>query len=160
MSYEMNYIQILIDGLKKKYHVLMRISELNAEQAVLAADKELDFETFGITLEKKQECIDELNKLDEGFETVYKRVKDELNNRANLYEKEVILLKELVNQVTEKSIGVQAEEERNRQAIQGKFDVYKKEIRKFKVSSQVTNSYYKNMNGLEVNNPVFMDKKK
>ncbi|MBP3542995.1 MAG: flagellar protein FliT, partial [Lachnospiraceae bacterium] len=78
MEYSVDYIQVLIDSLRKKSVVLDRISELNEEQKQLAAVGKVDLEEFQKTLEGKQDCIDELNKLDEGFELVYERVKPEL----------------------------------------------------------------------------------
>ena len=160
MEYSVDYIQVLIDSLRKKSAVLDRISELNEEQKQLAAVGKVDLEEFQKTLEGKQDCIDELNKLDEGFELVYERVKPELVDNAANHREEIQLLKQLISEITEKSMRVQTEEERNRQTIAAQFSSYKKEIRQYKMSRNVTSSYYKNMNKLQNIEPVFMDKKK
>lgn len=156
----MNYIQILIDSLKKKSAVLDRVCELNEEQRQLAAAGKIDLEEFGKTLEGKQGCIDELNQLDEGFELVYERVKPELTEHAEKHKEEIGLLKQLINEITEKSVRAQTEEERNRQLIAAQYAGYKKEIRQYKVGRNVTSNYYKSMNRLQNVEPVFMDKKK
>lgn len=160
MEYSVDYIQVLIDSLKKKIAVLDKISQINGEQKQLAATDRLELEEFQKTLDKKQECIDELNKLDEGFELVYKRVKTELTEDAAAHKEEITLLKALIGEITEKSVAVQAEEERNRQTIAAHFSSFKKEIRQFKASRSATANYYKNMNKLQNVEPVFMDKKK
>ena len=156
----MDYIQILIDSLKKKSAVLDRICELNEEQRQLAATGKIDLEEFGKTLEGKQGCIDELNQLDEGFELVYERVKPELTEHAEKHKEEISLLKQLIGEITEKSVRAQTEEERNRQLIAAQYAGYKKEIRQYKVGRNVTSNYYKSMNRLQNVEPVFMDKKK
>ncbi len=160
MEYSVDYIQVLIDSLRKKSAVLDRISELNEEQKQLAAVGKVDLEEFQKTLDGKQDCIDELNKLDEGFELVYERVKPELVDNAANHKEAIQLLKQLISEITEKSMRVQTEEERNRQTIAAQFSSYKKEIRQYKMSRNVTSSYYKNMNKLQNIEPVFMDKKK
>lgn len=160
MEYSVDYIQILIDSLKKKIVVLDKISGINEEQKMLAVEDRLELEEFQQTLDKKQDCIDELNKLDEGFELIYERVKPELVDNAANHKEEIILLKKLIAEITEKSVAVQAEEERNRQAIAAQFDTYKKEIRQFKANRSATANYYKSMNKLQNIEPVFMDKKK
>lgn len=160
MEYSVDYIQVLIDSLRKKSAVLDRISELNEEQKQLAAVGKVDLEEFQKTLDGKQDCIDELNKLDEGFELVYERVKPELVDNAANHKEAIVLLKQLISEITEKSMRVQTEEERNRQTIAAQYASYKKEIRQYKMSRNVTNSYYKNMNKLQNVEPVFMDKKK
>lgn len=160
MEYSVNYIQVLTDSLRKKSAVLDRICELNEEQKQLAAAGKLDLDEFGKTLEEKQDCIDELNKLDEGFELVYERVKTELVDNAENHKEEITLLKQLIAEITDKSMRAQAEEERNRQAIAAQYAGYKKEIRQYKVGRNVTTSYYNSMNKLQNVEPVFMDKKK
>ena len=160
MEYSVDYIQVLIDSLKKKSAVLDRISELNEEQKQLAATGKVDLEEFQKTLDGKQDCIDELNKLDEGFELVYERVKPELVDNAENHKDAIILLKRLISEITDKSMHVQTEEERNRQMIAAQYATYKKEIRQYKMGRNVTTSYYNSMNKLQNVEPVFMDKKK
>lgn len=160
MEYGTDYIQVLIDSSKKKVKVLEDISRLNEEQKILASGEKLDLEKLEVTLEGKQDCIDELNKLDEGFELIYERVKPEILGHASDHKEQIQELKELVALITEKSMAVQAEEERNKQAIAAHFASYKKEIRQFKASKSAASNYYKNMNNLQSLQPMFMDKKK
>ena len=152
MEYQTDYIQILIKSLQKKIETLDFISSVNMEQKKLAEEENFDLEAFEKTLEKKQEGIDALNKLDEGFETVFERVKPEIT--------EIEQLKKLVTLVTEKGIIAQTEEARNKALIEKQFSGLRKDIRQKKMTKNVTNNYYKNMNKLNVIDSVFMDKKK
>lgn len=160
MEYSVDYIQVLIDSLKKKIDLLDTISQINEEQRKLASFEKLDLELLQETVDRKSKCIDELNKLDEGFQLVYNRVKPELQGNAAAHKESIVLLKQLISEITDKSVAVQAEEERNRQAIAAHFATYKKEIRQFKASRSATTNYYKSMNKLQNVEPVFMDKKK
>lgn len=160
MSHEQDYIKILIDSLKKKLKVLEDIISFNKEQKKLIEEEKLDLPEFEVTLNRKQELIDELNLLDEGFELVYSRVKDELVRDAGSHADEIDALKTLISQVTEKSILIQAEEERNRASIANHFASYKKEIRQFKQGRDAASNYYKSMSKTDHVQPHFLDKKK
>lgn len=160
MEYSVDYVQVLIDSLRKKVKLLDYIIQIDEEQRQLAAAQKLDLEQLDKTVNKKSEYIDELNKLDEGFQLVYDRVKPNLQAEPEKYREGIKTLKKLISEITDKSVAIQAEEERNRQAIAGHFATYKKEIRQFKASRDATNNYYKSMNKLQSVQPVFMDKKK
>lgn len=160
VEYQADYIQILIKSLQKKIETLDFISSVNMEQKKLAEEESFDLEAFEKTLAKKQEGIDALNKLDEGFETVFERVKPEITQNAANHKAEIEQLKKLVAIVTEKGIIAQTEEARNKALIEKQFSSLKKEIRQKKMTKNITNNYYKNMNKLNVIDSVFMDKKK
>jgi flagellar biosynthesis/type III secretory pathway chaperone len=160
MGVELGYIRILIESLHKKLQILDGISAVNAEQRSLAAEDKLDLEKLSPTLDKKQTYLDQLDELDVGFETIYQRVKEELENCSADYKKEIQELQLLISQVTEKGMAVQAEEERNRQAIQNQFGAYKKELRQSKLGRKAAANYYNKMNHLENVSPQFLDKKK
>lgn len=160
MEYQTDYIQILIKSLQKKIETLDFISSINMEQKKLAEAEKFDLQTFEKTLTKKQEGIDALNKLDEGFETVFERVKPEITEHAERHKAEIEQLKKLVALVTEKGMAAEAEEARNKALIEKQFSTLKKEIRQAKNTKNATNNYYKSMNKLNVIEPVFMDKKK
>lgn len=160
MEYSVDYIQVLVDSLKKKITLLDTISQIDEEQRELAAAPKLDLELLDETVKRKSDCIDELNKLDDGFQLIYDRVKPELQDNREKHKESIILLKKLISEITDKSVAIQAEEERNKQAIAVHFSTYKKEIRQFKASRNATTNYYKSMNKLQNVQPVFMDRKK
>ena len=79
MEHETEYVQIMIDSLKKKVDILNQITSLNQEQKVLIQAEVLDLEAFDVTVDKKSECIDTLTNLDSGFQKLYDRVKEALD---------------------------------------------------------------------------------
>ena len=73
-----NYLQIMINSLKKKKNVLQQIVAYNNEQESIVMASEFDGDKFQKNMEDKSDCIDELNMLDDGFQSVYYRFKSEL----------------------------------------------------------------------------------
>ena len=65
-----NYLQIMIDSLEKKKKVLQDIVDYNIQQENILQEKEFDGDIFQKNMEEKSACIDILNSLDEGFQSV------------------------------------------------------------------------------------------
>ena len=55
-----------------------QIVDYNNEQEAIVTADELDGDKFQKNMEDKSACIDELNMLDEGFQSVYDRVKENI----------------------------------------------------------------------------------
>ena len=89
MEYSVDYVQVLIDSLQKKVKLLDNIIQIDEEQRQLAAAQKLDLEQLDDTVNRKSEYIDELNKLDEGFQLIYDRVKPSLQGEQRNIKKEL-----------------------------------------------------------------------
>ena len=72
-----NYIQILVSTLQKQVGVLKEILELTKEQRRIADHSDFDEAMLEETLNKKEVLIAKLNELDDGFASVYGRVRKE-----------------------------------------------------------------------------------
>lgn len=159
MSYT-DYIDILAESLKKKNMILDEIRKANAEQKQILADENLTPEAFEKTLDKKADLIDELNQLDEGFEQLYEKVREELQDHMEQYADKIRLMQEEIQKITDKTVAIQTEELRNKQLIENKFSSVKKQIRKVKSSQKAVNTYYRNMMNRNVMESQFLDRKK
>lgn len=157
---EHNYIDILLQSLEKKSKVLDEIMEANKKHAEIAAGEKFDPEAFDEVFDRKDELIKELDQLDKGFSTVYARVKDELINNKEAHRDKIARLQQLIGEITEKSMDIQAVEKRNQETLMNRMDVMKREVYQAKNTKKIAANYYKNMNGLGVIEPQFMDKKK
>ena len=58
-----NYLQIMIDSLKKKKDILDKIIVLNETQNKILSNTEFDHDVFENNMHEKGECIDELETL-------------------------------------------------------------------------------------------------
>ncbi len=160
MEHETEYVQIMLDSLKKKVDILNRITALNAEQKELIRADILDLEAFDVTVEKKGECIDTLTNLDSGFQKLYDRVKEALDGKRDTYKPQIQEMQDLISKIMQLSMSIQAEEERNKDTIKAHFAKLKKEVYQIKNSQKVAQNYYNSMNKLNFVDPQFLDKKK
>ena len=160
MEHETEYVQIMIDSLKKKVDVLNQIGAFNQEQKVLIQADTLDLEAFNALVEKKGKCIDTLTNLDSGFQKLYDRVKEALDGKRDSYKPQIQEMKDLIAEIMQLSMSIQAEEERNKETIKAHFAKLKKEVYQIKNSQKIAQSYYNNMNKINLIDPQFLDKKK
>ncbi len=154
------YITILIESLEKKIIVLDKIIESNKEQKEILSAEEMDTDRFEANLNQKGELIDELNLLDDGFQGIYERIKEVINSNREAYKDEIKQMQKLISDITEKSVTIRAEEERNKVLAGKQFDNMRGNIGNVKRSRQAANSYYSNMSRVNVVDAQFMDKRK
>lgn len=139
------YVNMMRDTLKRKKQILLSLLEKTREQEKMLKDDELDEEKFSRIIEEKGVQIEELNKMDEGFDTLFKYVEKEIVSNRGAYKEEILQMQKLIAEVSELGVQIQALEHQN----SGHFKVYlanqRKTIRDFHVSHKTASSYYQNM---------------
>lgn len=155
-----NYLNILEDSLKKKLEVLKQIREVNEVQTEILKGESIDLEAFDQTVDEKDLYIGELTKLDEGFELLYDNVKEELVGNRQKYAEQIRCLQELITQITESSVSIQAQEARNKALVENCFRKERQNLGQSRKNSQAVYGYYQNMNNMKGAQSQFMDKKK
>lgn len=154
------YIDILIDSLKKKSAVLDEIIDLNTRQTEIFSRDTFDEEVFKQTADEKGDLAKKLNDLDDGFEEVFKRVKDELTDNKEAHKDQIRELKILIKTITDKSVTVNAEEERINNLVKAMFARERRNIKSRKDSNSIARAYHKEMSRIDTITPQFMDKRK
>lgn len=154
-----NYLQIMMESLVKKREILTELVVLNDEQEKIVSKQEFDEADFNKNVADKAELIDELDKLDDGFNSLFERVKEQLNADRSSYAVQIKTMQELIRDVTELAAKVEAKEQRNKALVENTFASMRKQISNARRSTQMANTYYKSMNKLNYE-PQFMDKKK
>lgn len=154
------YLNILLDSLVKKNDLLDEIQRLCKEQSEVLAAEPVDFDQFDSCMDNKDVCIEQLNTLDEGFETLYERIRDELQEHREEHTEWISKVQKLIAEITEKSVAIQAQEERNKKAVEAAIQKERKAYNIGKRSVQVATQYYKNMSNTNVVPAQYMDKKK
>lgn len=157
---ENSYIQILIQSLQKKITALDNIIVKNQEQYEILSAEEADMDAFEKNVTEKSQYVDEIIFLDDGFEEIYGRVKEELDENRTAHTEEIKEMKELISMITERSMKVQAQEQQNKDLAAQQFSKARKKIRQVKTGRQIANQYYQSMQQINVVDPQFMDKKK
>lgn len=140
-----NYIEIMLQSLRKKLKVLDWIIELNKQQKILLDDPNLPPETFERNLADKESAINSLNELDEGFEELYARVRDALQTDRSLYAEQIREMQQLIKVITEKSTLIQTQEIRNKEKLVQKFSKIRKKVKGVRNSQRVVQQYYQSM---------------
>lgn len=155
-----SYLNILEESLQKKLDVLGKIETENKKQEELLKADAFPYDEFDATLEKKGELIEELTSLDEGFDSLYDRIREELLSNREMYREQIKKLQGLIARVTDKGVTVQAQEARNKQLVESAFAKEKNTIRAGRKNSRAAYDYYKNMSKGNIVMPQYMDKKK
>lgn len=141
------YIAALIDSLNKKIEILNSIHVKDEEQLELTKVNPFPFEAFDKNSDEKGVLIYKLNKLDEGFELVYAKVKDELNSNKAQYASEIKTMQKLISTITDLSTKIQAEEARNKAAMELSFKHEKEKLKSQRSSVNAIKSYTQTMKG-------------
>ncbi len=157
---EENYLNILEQSLRKKLGILKQIRVKNEHQRVLLLDEELAPEDLEENMDAKAELVGQLEILDQGFDEVYERIRQQLEAGKDKYREQIRQLQELIRQVTAESSSIQAEEKRNYQLAEKKFASVKKQVREVKASYKAVNQYYRNMTKTHYVDAQFLDNKK
>ncbi len=155
-----NYLKILEDSLHKKIVVLDEIVKYNKEQEQLLKKENLSMEELDKNMDEKDKLIRKLSELDEGFESLYERIREQLLQNKDSYKAQIKSIQDLISQVTERSVSIQAQEVRNKQLIEGYFTKERSQLKEGRKASKAAYGYYQNMSNTNVIPPQFMDQKK
>lgn len=154
-----SYIDLMIDSLNKKIHLLEKITEVNVRQKQIVSDEGFDLEELDATVEEKGQYIDEINKLDDGFETLYDRVKEALQENKAQYSRQIAAMQKLIQRIVELTTSIEADEKRIKANVDNQFSRVRQTVRETRKNSKAVSNYYKSMTKLDFE-PQFMDKKK
>ncbi len=155
-----SYLAILIDSLQKKSKLLDGISAENERQYQAIRGEEINYDLLDETINRKEEYIGELDRLDQGFQKVYDRVKETIQQEKLMHKDQIVLLQSLVREVTDKGLRVEREEKRNHTAFTNAAVLVRKKSRSVQTAQRVATGYYTTMNKLNVVDSQFMDQKK
>lgn len=157
---ESTYVDIMIQSLRKKIRVLEEIRKINIRQKELLENDKSDADEFDQTVEDKAKLIEQMTQLDSGFDKLFERVKDELNQHKSEYADRIKTMQNCIRQITDLSMELQAQESRNKDLMTRKFVSIRERAKVVRTNSKAANQYYKNMMNLHYVDPQFMDNKK
>lgn len=156
---ERHYIQIMIESLQKKLDILSAIKEHNRQQEALLKQEDVGLDEWEGIIEKKSQCIDQLNQLDDGFGELYNRLKDELQQNKEQYKEQIAAMKQLIAQITDASVDIKAQELRNKKLAESQFSAFKKQTKSLRQNRQVASLYDATMKKLNYVDAQFWDQK-
>ncbi len=152
--------QILVESLEKKSRILDEIIKENEAQEILFKQDQLDMEALDASADRMGELAEKLELLDEGFEAVYDRIRQELIDNKSAYRQEIRRMQELIAVITEKVVGINAARMRNKTQAEKQFKKSRQQIGRASSKMKASQNYYNNMNRLNFVDPQFYDSKK
>lgn len=154
-----NYLEILEDSLRQKVTVLDEILALDEEQEKLLKQEKFPLESFDELVDKKDALAEKLTKLDDGFETLYARVKSQLQDHKETYRDRIAAMQKLIAQITEKTVSIQAKEERNKKLLTAQLEELRQDLNQNRRNSRAAYDYYKSMSNTNAVRAQFLDQK-
>lgn len=154
-----NSLDVLVESLDMKINVLRDIESYNKLQQETFEKEEVDMDSFDDAIEKKEELIQRLEKLDDGFEILYAKLAEQIKANRDKYASQIKDIQGKISVITELSISIQASEARNKKLIEQYFAKERNTVKNGRVGSRAAYDYYKNMSGMNVAGPQFMDSK-
>lgn len=154
------YLDVLTDSLEKKVIILDEILKQNELQAQAAGAAEFDMEGFEQTVSEKDVLIQEIVRIDSGFESVYERVRIELDANRSLYTEQIRKMKQLIQEIADKSVAVSASEARNKKLVEASFSKARQRLRQDRTNVKAASDYYKSMSRVNYIDPQMLDTKK
>lgn len=152
-------IQILRDSLIQKNVLLMAIEQKSKEQEAIVKRDDFTFKEIDENMDAKAELIEKLTLLDNGFKTLYAKLREELLANKENYKVEIKEIQNLIAEITARGASIEAVEARNKAAIENYFSREKKELQSKKSASVAAYSYYKTAKNMNNIAPQFMDRK-
>ena len=153
-------LTILSESLDRKLEVLQKIQDYNKRQEAVFSAEKVDISQFDAAVAEKQALIDEVVRLDDGFEIMYEKLARELEGNRQRYASQIRELQAKVAEVTELSVSVQAQEARNKKLIEDYFARERAGIGQRRKSAKSAFDYYKSMSGAGYVPPQMYDSKK
>ena len=152
--------QILVESLEKKSRILDEIIRENETQELLFKQEDLDMEALDASSDRMGALADKLELLDEGFESVYDRIRQELIYNKAAYREEIKRMQALIAEITEKVVGINAARMRNKLQAENHFKKSRQQIGRASSKMKASQNYYNNMNRLSYVDSQFYDTKK
>lgn len=154
-------VDILVEALLKKKRLLEEILDYSKEQEKILNQEELDLRSFNNIMKNKQVRIDNLMKIDDGFEGIFDRIKTVLTSQPDLYREAIKKMQVLITEINDLGIDIKVKEMRNKQKFDMKSQNMKGEVKLFRAHKSAMTGYQNNyIKQQKADAPHFFDSKK
>lgn len=154
------YLDMLQDSLKKKLEILNGIMQYQREESDMLKSGNMNMEAFDQNINDKVALAESIDSLDDGFEQVYDRIREELISNKKKYAVQIRAMQDMIGEISEKNVLIQAEENRIRLEVDNFAKRESAALRLRRDNGKAARSYYNNMKKLNYVDSQFMDKKK
>lgn len=152
-------LDILRDTLLRKIEIMNALEDYTDKQSGLLAAEELDLDAFEEVTASKDVLVDQLSKLDDGFQSLYDSVADSIKADPKAFSAQVKALQELVTEVTDMSVSLEVAEKRNKATLDRRIAAVRTGMKRGRRSTAVAMNYYKQMSGARYRDAGIVDEK-
>lgn len=154
------YVVILRDSLVNKKRILDNIIELTEKQYELVKNGDVEADEFEELIDEKGKNIAMLSMIDDGFDGVYARVRDEIQAQPDKYKDILAEIRKLIEETIARGAKIETLEHRNKEHIEAFIENKKTEVKEFRARQSSSKYYNMNMgNQHQEGSSYFMDKK-
>ena len=153
------YLDMLQDSLRKKLEILDKIMTCQKEESDMLKGGSMDRDVFDRSMTEKVELAESIDSLDDGFEKVYDRIREEMIAHKEGYVNQIRALQNMIRENSKKNVLIQAEENRIRLEVENYAKRESAALRQRRDNGKAARSYYNNMKKLNYVGSQFMDKK-
>lgn len=140
-------LTVLSGNLDDKIAVLECIRDYNINQREMLSCEDFEPSDFDDALDEKENLIQKLQALDDGFDALYKGVAEQVQGNEELYAEQIKEIKDKIARINALSAEISLHEAANKELITGQFDKMKIGIKQSRQGSKVAYDYYRNMTG-------------
>ena len=151
------YLNIMIENLEKKQSILDSLLEKTVRQNECIAKKDQDsanWPQFEVLMIEKDSLIEKVDEIDSAFESMFTRVKPELDSNKDEYLALISKLQGCITKLTDTGVKISSVEERNRSEIERIMTAAKAGIGKARKNLKATSGYIASMYGNVMNTDV------
>lgn len=161
MEQEMSvYVSALQESLKNKYEVLQKIYEETERQRKAVSTETLDIDEFEKAVQEKEELIERIQSLDEGFNSIFAKISDALHQQKQQFKPQILEMQNMLRTMTDLGVKIQALEQKNRNRFESLVVEKRQEVRDFQKNNRTANTYNQHMaNRHQQWQSYFVDKK-
>lgn len=152
-------LMILSESLDSKTEILEKLLQDSILQQQLITQENPDLEAYDKVVEEKDQLIDRITHLDDGFEALYEKLSEGLQQNKERYAVQIRNLKQKIEKVTELSVKVQKQEAVNKELLDEYFRKQRGGIRQNRTTARAAYGYYKQMSSISSANSSFVDNK-
>ena len=154
------YLDAMIQSMNEKSDCLKQLLEMTEQQERAISGEGIDWDTFDRLIDEKEALIERLEQLDDGFQAVFDKIREELEGKKTQYKDRIAKIQGQIRQVTDQSNALIAAEQRNKTIMENATSMERKRIRQTKTNAKLASNYYNSMNRINYIDPQLMDKKK
>lgn len=154
------YIDVLLTSLKKKEQVLGRLDRVVEKEDIALKSADASIDELNELQQQKGDLLEEMEQLEIGFEKVYERAGEELSRERQKYRSQIEQMQRYIKSITDLTVKIKAQEERNRQYMEAFLKSKKREIKQYHVGNQRMAQYHQHSADPVMGQSYFLNRKK